>query len=346
MRVVIHGAGGLGSVLGARLALAGVDVTLIARPAHVEAIQKNGLQVSGVRGEIVVHENLTAVDAPVKAEGEFDYYMIGVKGKDTAATLSEASDLLPRCAAYASLQNSLTKEENLKNNLPAERADDVIGFVTTEGGFLVEPGVVNNHSTLDNSIYIGELAGGSSERTRKLVDAFNEGGIGSHVAEDIRHVAWEKVAQIASYAGWSVTAMGPFHDMGINQALSIPELSRSFVLFARDLLNVYQAKGYEVQNFFAPSTRLREIVTLSIEEATEIHIEMGRKQLEKSDRIIRTSLHEDILRHKPCEVEEQIGPFYRSSKEFGLNTPYLDVVYETVAGYNAIINSGILGDKE
>ncbi|MBC6427706.1 MAG: ketopantoate reductase family protein [Cellvibrionales bacterium] len=342
MRVVIHGAGGLGSVLGGRLALAGVEVTLIARPAHVQAIEEHGLRLTGIRGEAHITKNLTAVSHPDQAQGDFDYYLIGVKGKDTQATLRDAANLLPRCAAFASLQNSLTKEEILAQNLPADRTADIFGFITTEGGYLVEPGLADNHSTLDHSIYIGELSGGTSERVDKLIAAFNQGGIGAHAAADIRHVAWEKIAQVASYAGWSIMALGPFHNLGINQALSLPELARSFVLFARDLLSVYQAKGYEVQNFFAPITRLKEIVSLPLDEAVALHVEMGRKQLQKSNAIVRCSMHDDILRHKHCEVEEQLGPFYRGAREHNLNTPHLDAAYQAISGYNAIMASGLL----
>ncbi len=54
MRICILGAGGLGSVLGGYLAQAGVDVTLIGRPAHMPAIAQSGLRISGIRGEFVI----------------------------------------------------------------------------------------------------------------------------------------------------------------------------------------------------------------------------------------------------------------------------------------------------
>lgn len=66
MRVCILGAGGLGSVIGGYLAHTGVEVTLIARPAHVEAIRRNGLRIDGRLGEFRIRENLTAVTTPGK----------------------------------------------------------------------------------------------------------------------------------------------------------------------------------------------------------------------------------------------------------------------------------------
>jgi ketopantoate reductase len=61
MHVVVLGAGGLGCVIGARLAEVGARVTLIARPAHVEAIERNGLQIGGIRGDSVVRDGLRQV---------------------------------------------------------------------------------------------------------------------------------------------------------------------------------------------------------------------------------------------------------------------------------------------
>ena len=73
MRFIIGGAGGLGSVIGGFLAEAGEDVTLVARQRHVDAIRANGLRISGIRGEHLVRDNLTAITDPSQAEGEFDY---------------------------------------------------------------------------------------------------------------------------------------------------------------------------------------------------------------------------------------------------------------------------------
>ena len=60
MHVVVLGAGGLGCVIGGRLAEVGADVTLIARPAHVEAIERDGLQIGGIRGDTVVRDGVRA----------------------------------------------------------------------------------------------------------------------------------------------------------------------------------------------------------------------------------------------------------------------------------------------
>ena len=62
MRIVVMGAGGMGGCLGAHLAKAGNDVTLIARSAHLEAIRRNGLRLKTHDGEFTV--DTAATDDP------------------------------------------------------------------------------------------------------------------------------------------------------------------------------------------------------------------------------------------------------------------------------------------
>ncbi len=81
MRVLILGAGGLGSVLGGYLANIGVDVTLVGRPAHTEAITRYGLRITGRRGDLVITDNLTAVDQTAKATGAFRLPGVGGEGQ-------------------------------------------------------------------------------------------------------------------------------------------------------------------------------------------------------------------------------------------------------------------------
>lgn len=113
MRVCILGAGGLGSVIGGYLAQSGVDVTLIARPAHAAAITQDGLRIEGVRGEHHIRDNLTAVSNPADAKGEFDYLILVTKAKDSESALASADCLKDRIKTVCSVQNTIVKEEIL-----------------------------------------------------------------------------------------------------------------------------------------------------------------------------------------------------------------------------------------
>src|SRR5260370_1189987 len=186
MRICILGAGGLGSVIGGCLAESGNQVTLIALPAHVDAIRAKGLRLTGIRGDRIVNEHLCVADRPSAAVGEFDYLLLLVKSKDTASTLADATGLRDRVPVAFSLQNTVRKEADLSAWLGPDR---VLGASTTEAGVLVEPGVVRHVATAPTACYFGEPAGGSSPRVDAFVAAFNGAGIASKPAIAIGHVS-------------------------------------------------------------------------------------------------------------------------------------------------------------
>ena len=82
LHICIHGAGGLGSVIGGYLAKSGHKVTLISRQAHADAVNNDGLNIFGRLGDMVIKDNLTAVTQPVLVAGDIDYYILLTKAKD------------------------------------------------------------------------------------------------------------------------------------------------------------------------------------------------------------------------------------------------------------------------
>ena len=153
MHVCILGAGGLGSLVGARLAQSGVAVTLVGREAHVDAIRRNGLCVEGIRGPSLVRDHLHAVTDPAQVPGTIDYLLLTVKTSDTAATLAGAEVLGATSPAVLSLQNSVTKDRLLAEWI-GER--NVIGASTTESATLIAPGRVRHTGTAPTAFYFGE----------------------------------------------------------------------------------------------------------------------------------------------------------------------------------------------
>ena len=78
MRIAVVGAGSVGGYFGGRLAMAGNDVTFIARGAHLEAIRQGGLRVDSVSGDFVVSPAQVS-DDPASI-GPVDVVIVGVKG--------------------------------------------------------------------------------------------------------------------------------------------------------------------------------------------------------------------------------------------------------------------------
>lgn len=329
MRFCVLGAGGLGSVIGGYLAHAGEDVTLVGRPAHMQAIASNGLHITGVRGELVVRDHLTPVTSADDAEGEFDYLVLLVKGKDTDTALAQAERLKARCRTVLSLQNGIGKEQRLQQWAGADR---VIGASTIEGATLVEPGHVTNPLTTPTTAYFGELAGGTSGRVDAITDAFNRAGLVSRAVDDIVQVLWEKLAQIGTASGWSVATLGT--RLYFQQGLLVREGAEQYVTLGREFLQVYTAMGYTPQDFYAPMSRFRELHELDFEGGVERFMALGR-QLEKAGMRGRTSMHEDVIRGRRTEVDFIIRPYLDKADELGIDTPCMRCVYRIIKTQDA-----------
>lgn len=330
MRVCVLGAGGLGSVIGGYLAHSGVEVTLIGRPAHVDAIRRNGLRISGRQGEFHIREHLAAVSSADEAQGRFDFLILLVKSKDTDSALAGAASLRERVDTVLSLQNELQRADKLVRWIGPSK---VIGAVTIEGGTLVEPGHARNHVTSDTTAYFGELDGRSSTRVQRLADAFTKSGLRSAAVSNIVQVIWEKLVQIGSASGWSVSTLPAIPSLVFSDGMKLRAGAEHYVQLSRELLSVYRAIGYQPQNFFAPFSQLKEIDALPFEQAVDAALAMAQR-MEANGIRSRTSMHEDLLRGRRTESEEIFRPFLDKARELGLDIPTVQAVYRVCAVLN------------
>jgi 2-dehydropantoate 2-reductase len=327
MRVLIMGAGGLGSVVGGYLAHTGVDVTLVARPAHAQAIREKGLKITGVRGEFLIKDNLIAIDDPTQAQGEFDYFALMTKAKDSETALKQCDPLKDRIHCVFSFQNAMGKEEILARWIGREK---VIGAATIEGATLMEPGVCINPLTTPTTAYFGELDGKITPRVETITDAFNKAGFGTKAVSNIMQVLWEKLVQIGNASGWSVTTLAALDSLYFADGLCVREGAEHYVQIAKELLSIYRGLGFTPQNFFAPMSRLKEMDAMSFEEAVQAMMAQGKELKEKGLVRGRTSMHEDVLRRKKTEVDYIIKPFLEQSKALNIPIPTVTAVYRII----------------
>jgi 2-dehydropantoate 2-reductase len=325
VNICILGAGGLGSVIGGRLAETGVDVTLVGRPAHVDAITRDGLRISGVRGESIVTEHLRAVTHVDDARGEFDYTMLLVKATDTAETLARSGTFAERTATVLSLQNTVVKEDVLAEWAGVEK---VIGASTTEAATLEGPGRVRHVATAPTACYFGELGGGSSPRVEALVAAMNDAGIASKPADDIHHVEWEKLLQISVVSAWSVSTFGALGG-SMAEGLVVREAAEHYTALATELFSVYCARGLAPEDFFAPYSQFRRFGSSTFTERVDHVMELG-ESMRAQGFIGRPSLHDDLLRGRATEVDFSIGAFLAESAKHDIDIPTVRAAYRVI----------------
>ena len=110
MRIAVMGAGGIGGCLGAHLARAGNEVTFIARGAHLEAIQRNGLKVKSSNGDFTVET--AATDDPSQV-GPVDLVLFTVKTYHNAQAIPLMKPLVGERPVVMTLQNGVESHEEL-----------------------------------------------------------------------------------------------------------------------------------------------------------------------------------------------------------------------------------------
>lgn len=325
----IHGAGGLGSLIGAFLARAGHRVTLIARKPHVEAIRSSGLKLDGLRASFTQSDNLHPVTTPDEVVGDIDYYVILTKAKGTEQALADAAVLVERTSCAVSLQNGIGKEERLRRTFGR---DKVIGGSIMEGAVLVAPGEVRNHMTVPVTAYFGELGGGQSDRTRTIAEALDTSGLGTRSVDDIEQVLWEKLIQVGGASSWSASTLSAIPELDFGAGVRVRQGAQHYVTIARELLAIYHAMGYRAENFFAPVSRLREIENATFEQAVDDVLEFGeRLRLRHAS---RTSMHDDLISGRRMEVEEMFGPLVAAAERLDVPIPTFLAAYRVLSTLN------------
>ena len=284
-KIMVMGAGALGSLFGGLVANAGYDVTLVAREWHVSAIKKHGLRISGLTNVTV---DVKAVTAPDAAETP-DIVLFTVKSYDTEAAARQLKPCIHEGTAVVSLQNGLGNEERLSEILGAEH---VLGGVTAYGALLKEPGHVVHTGVGDT--FIGELDGRFSKRVLRICEILNDGGIKAEAVTDIRRKIWEKL--IVNAAINPITAIARVR----NEELLRGELRWLMEAAAREAASVARRAGVGID------------VEAAVEKAVEVATKTGKNE---------SSMLQDVKRGKRTEIDAISGEIVRLAEKLGMEAP-------------------------
>ena len=178
MRIIILGAGAIGSVYGAKLSRQH-DVTLVGGAAHVAAIERHGLQMQGLLAETLhlpAFTRLTAIEPGT-------LILLTTKVNNNVAAVEPIVPLLPDGVTIVCVQNGLYSEDLVKA-LVKKRAV-VLRAITQVGGVLVRPGVVDNtvagYTLLEDHPHAPAIAA-----------VLTEAGLDGRIIPDIKKEMWRK----------------------------------------------------------------------------------------------------------------------------------------------------------
>jgi 2-dehydropantoate 2-reductase len=188
VRFVVIGPGAVGGTLAVRLRSAGHDVALIARGAHLAAIQRDGLELRDPGGTQVVR--MPAVSGPADLEWvDGDVALLAVKSQDTAGVLSRLADVAPDDLPVVCVQNGVTNEPEALRFF-----EHVHGVVVMCPTVHLEPGVVIAHShPVPGILDVGRFPGGVDDTTLKVAAAFGDAGFDARPIDDLARWKWAKL---------------------------------------------------------------------------------------------------------------------------------------------------------
>lgn len=292
------GAGGVGGYYGGLLAQQGHDVIFIARGAHLNAVQENGLRVKSIHGDFHV-KSAQATDDPAQV-GPVDFLLFCTK----AYALDEAAHLIRPLVggmtAILPLLNGIDAAERIGVVVGMEH---VLGGVTQISSALEGPGVVKQVSQFRRVIF-GELDGTVSERVSSIETAFKETGITVEVSKDIHKALWTKLVFISA-----VSSLGSLTRLSIGQYRSVPETRVMMTSLMREVETVARAQGVELdEDVIQKSLDFIDNAAPDIKPSMQLDVEAGRRS----------------------ELEAMIGVIGRKGRELGVITPVADMVYASL----------------
>ena len=187
MKILVMGAGAVGTLFGSILYRAGRDVTLVEKRREiVEAVQKNGLKITRGDDEQTYNINITQSIADVPNP---DLIMFCVKSYDNVTAAMDCLKVVRPDTTVLTLQNGVGNYEVISKIIGKVRT--LVG-TTTFGSTQYAPGCTRGSVVGD--ISIGEFHGGTSERVTALAQALTEGGFTIHTVDDVNSLIWTKLA--------------------------------------------------------------------------------------------------------------------------------------------------------
>ena len=311
MKVCVFGAGAVGGFLAALLSRAGVDVSVVARGAHLAAIQERGLTVSSAGETFTV--DVPATDSPARL-GKQDFVLVALKAHSIGAAVDGIRALLDRDTAVVSAVNGIPwwyfhgldspfGERHVESVDPGGRiwhglgAHRAIGCVVYPSAEVVKPGVVRHIS--DNRMILGEPHGDRSERVVALASLLLGAGLKAPVRTRLRNDIWMKL--------WGNLAFNPLSAL-THATLDVLATEPGTRAIARSMMTEGQAVGEALGVRFA----------VDIERRIDGAAAVGAH---------RTSMLQDFERGRPLETDALVGAVQELGRLADVPTPTIDLIH-------------------
>ena len=315
MRIAIYGAGSLGTILGAYISKAGVEIELINRnKAHIEALQTKGAHITGT----VEFTQPVVAYTPDQMNGEYDVIFLMTKQQHNAEVVTMLKEYLAADGALVTFQNGLP-EVQIAEILGEDR---VLGCTVAWGATLQEPGVCELTSATDAlSFSLGAISPKKNRHFDKIKEVLEHMGT-VDVEENFIGTRWSKLLINASFSGMSAVlgctfgeAAAPRESRKIVQAL----IKECIDVCAKGGIRIEPVQGKDIVKLLDYHNPIKKAVAYMI---IPIAIRKHAK--------LKASMLQDIEKGKLTEVDAINGAVCDYGRKVDFPTPANDKVVEII----------------
>lgn len=306
MKVLIFGAGGIGSLIGGFLARTGHDVSLLGRAWHLDAVRQNGLSISGIWGDYRIKAfDLFHSPEEILSEGkEFDLIFLTVKAYDTKAAARGLTVLMRPGTAVVSVQNGLGNARALAEFVKPEALILGVAMIGVE----IEPGRIKVTVAGEHPLTLGPAGKTSVKNPVEIAHLLSQAKISSVSVADAQTAIWSK----AIY-NCALNAICTLHDFKYAQILEDSAARAQMKEVVRECYAVGKRAGIPL----AP---------LDAESFIDL---LEKKMIPQTASHFPSMLH-DLRKGRRLDIESLNGEISRLGKEYGIPTPQNDILVHQI----------------
>jgi 2-dehydropantoate 2-reductase len=311
MKFLIAGAGAIGAYIGARMAHAGLDVTLFARGPHLRAMQERGVQVKSSAGDFLARPEIAS---SLEEVGPVDVVFLGVKAHGLPELAPQLKPVLGPDTTVVSTQNGIPWWYfqgcgGQWDGIRLERVDPggviaaaieahrVVGSIVYFSTEITSPGVIQHIE--GNRISLGEPDGKRSDRSRRIAEALIASGLRCPVSTRLRHEIWVK-------------AMG---NASLNPVSALTRATLRQMVGDPGVCSVIRTIMQEVE---AVASKLGLELPVSVDQRIAGAEKVGEH---------KTSMLQDLEAGRPMELEALVGAVVELGERVGLPMTCTRTVY-------------------
>jgi 2-dehydropantoate 2-reductase len=292
MRIAVIGAGAVGGYFGARLAAANLDVSFIARGEHLKSMQKNGLRIRSVQGDLEIRSQFTSDPNQV---GVVDLILFSVKSQDTEEAAKLLAPLMSAKTMVLSLQNGVDNPEKIARLWGANRTLAGVAYIAAQ---VSEPGIIE-HSA-GGRIVMGSFDRRNQELARNVAPTLANAKVSCDLSSDMPGVLWKKLAWNSPFCALSCLLR-----MTIGEILASNSLKELITGCVEEVREAAQCRGVEL-----PQSTRQEVLSFS-------------RSLED----FKPSMLQDLEAGKPLEYEALNGIVIKTLQQAGKRAPINEIFY-------------------